>query len=305
MPIEWLSSSTHAFYPDESNVIIRRTYTHPSQSRSKRSFCGFCGTPISYWTEEPASEAEYISLALGSIVHADLLMLDALGLVHAARNDDDNDTTASLLASVPLRIVGGRRDGASRSQTKKNKKQKTTTPAGEQDRPSRTAVHNAQDDAKSAVKTGSVGALPKPTPGTATETSVVSRASEPVKLFESFGVPWFDALISGSRLHKSGNLKRTTGSSQSKDGRMRSEWEIVEWTEGDTEADEAGPEGDEEDESESEGVDDEDNDGQGSQDEVEREEDQSHETTPSGSVKRKRGSQQYQATVEDVEEKTV
>jgi len=48
---------------------------------AKRHFCGFCGTPLSYWSESPPSEAEYISLTLGSLSGSDLRDLDELGLL--------------------------------------------------------------------------------------------------------------------------------------------------------------------------------------------------------------------------------
>jgi hypothetical protein len=48
---------------------------------AKRHFCGFCGTSLSYWSESPPSEAEYISLTLGSLSGSDLRDLDELGLL--------------------------------------------------------------------------------------------------------------------------------------------------------------------------------------------------------------------------------
>jgi hypothetical protein len=59
VPLDWYHSSTYAFFDDETHSSIRRTYTSPNEVNCKRSFCGFCGTPLSYWSESPASEAEY------------------------------------------------------------------------------------------------------------------------------------------------------------------------------------------------------------------------------------------------------
>lgn len=66
---------------DESHSSIRRTYTSPQETTCKRQFCGFCGTPLSYWSEEPPSEADYISLTLGSLTGKDLRDLEDLGLL--------------------------------------------------------------------------------------------------------------------------------------------------------------------------------------------------------------------------------
>lgn len=58
--------------------MIHRSYEHPGQSSSgtRRHFCGFCGTPLSFWSETPPSEANYIRLALGSLSTEDLDELD-------------------------------------------------------------------------------------------------------------------------------------------------------------------------------------------------------------------------------------
>lgn len=44
---------------------------------------------------------------------------------------------------------------------------------------------------------------------------------------ESFGVPWFEDLVEGTRL---GRLRRRHGASRSKDGKMQVEWEIIEYS---------------------------------------------------------------------------
>ncbi|KAG5941512.1 hypothetical protein E4U59_001687 [Claviceps monticola] len=81
VPLSWLHSTTFAFFDDETHTMIRRAYTHPSQEHTKRNFCGFCGTPLSYWSEEPRSEADFINLTLGSLLQEDLQDLEDLGLI--------------------------------------------------------------------------------------------------------------------------------------------------------------------------------------------------------------------------------
>ena len=81
VPLSWHQSTTYAFFPDETHTMIRREYTHPTQEHSKRHFCGFCGTSLSYWSEDPHSEAEYINLTLGSLLRADLTDLEEMGLM--------------------------------------------------------------------------------------------------------------------------------------------------------------------------------------------------------------------------------
>lgn len=147
VPLSWYHSTTHAFFPDETHSMIRRVYTHPSQEYSKRHFCGFCGTPLSYWSENPHSEAEYINLTLGSLLREDLGDLEDMGLI-----PDEPE-----------------------SQDKK-----------EEHLPNRETV-----------------------------------------LRQSYGVPWFDGMVEGTKI---GNMRRSQGIQRSQDGRVRVEWEIVEYS---------------------------------------------------------------------------
>ncbi len=150
VPLSWYRSTTFAFLPDESSATIHRVYTHPSEQHSKRHFCGFCGTPLSYWSEQPRSEAEYIQLTLGSLSSEDLGDLEDLGLI-----PDPEESPSPT------------RHGASTPEEK--------SPAGR----------------------------------------------------ETLNVPWFDSMIAGSRL---GNMRTSKGSHQSLDGRVKVEWEVMEWT---------------------------------------------------------------------------
>ncbi|OLN81653.1 hypothetical protein CCHL11_05491 [Colletotrichum chlorophyti] len=149
VPLSWYRSSTHAFFPDESNSSIRRVFENTSSHPSKRYFCGFCGTPLSYWTERPTAEADYIHLTLASLCGEDLRDLEALGLIPDLEKTDEQPV-------VP------------------------------------------------------------------TTTTVVGR--------EIQGVPWFESMIEGTRL---GSLRHSHGADQSRNGSIRVEWEIVEWTDAD------------------------------------------------------------------------
>lgn len=153
VPLSWYHSTTYAFFPDETHSMIRRVYTHPSQDYSKRHFCGFCGTPLSYWSEEPRSEAEFINLTLGSLLREDIRDLEDIGLINADGDEDAPPRSEAAPAATPTK---------------------------------RTALQ------------------------------------------QSFGVPWFDGLIEGSRL---GNMRRSYGNKRSRDGQTSIEWDIVEFSE--------------------------------------------------------------------------
>ncbi|KAI0603317.1 hypothetical protein F4775DRAFT_23907 [Biscogniauxia sp. FL1348] len=164
VPLSWYHSRTFAFFPDESTTTIRRVYSHPAEQYTRRNFCGFCGTPLSYWTEQPRSEADYIQLTLGSLLTEDLHGLEEMGLIPDESESDEMDM-APATASV--------------------------TPSN----------HAAQ---------------------------LVGR--------DIAGIPWFETMISGSRL---GNMHTTKTVRQSRDGRVRVEFEVTEWTGADEPNDEA------------------------------------------------------------------
>ncbi|ROT38804.1 hypothetical protein SODALDRAFT_333428 [Sodiomyces alkalinus F11] len=83
VPLSWYHSTTQSFFPDETHSMIRRVFEgqNPLQRQTKRYFCGFCGTPLSYWTERPPSEADFIQLTLASLCGEDLRDLEDMGLI--------------------------------------------------------------------------------------------------------------------------------------------------------------------------------------------------------------------------------
>ncbi|KAK5049480.1 hypothetical protein LTR84_004409 [Exophiala bonariae] len=81
IPLPWFSSSTQALFSDETHSSIRKVFSPLHAPHSKRVFCGYCGTHLSYWTEQPASEAEYLSVTLGSLSTEDLEALHELDIL--------------------------------------------------------------------------------------------------------------------------------------------------------------------------------------------------------------------------------
>ena len=81
MPISWYQSHTLSYYPDETHSTIRRTFTPHHTPHVKRNFCGFCGTHLTYWSEEPPSESDYLQVTLGSLLGDDLRALEDLDLL--------------------------------------------------------------------------------------------------------------------------------------------------------------------------------------------------------------------------------
>ncbi len=74
--------------------MIRKMFTPAHEPHSKRIFCGFCGTHLSYWTEAARDEADYLSVTVGSLFGEDLRTLKELGLL--PDDVDDSDATGGL-----------------------------------------------------------------------------------------------------------------------------------------------------------------------------------------------------------------
>ncbi|KAJ5089251.1 hypothetical protein N7532_007935 [Penicillium argentinense] len=91
VPLDWYSSHTESFFPDETHSSIRRAFSPAHAPQTRRVFCGFCGTPLSFWTEEPRGEAEFMSVAIGSLFGEDQRLLEDLDLLPADLDDDESD----------------------------------------------------------------------------------------------------------------------------------------------------------------------------------------------------------------------
>lgn len=81
VPLTWYQSVTVSYFPDERHEHIARTFAPDERPGSQRKFCGFCGTHISYWTEDPVSEQDYMNVTLGSLRRRDILALEDLDLL--------------------------------------------------------------------------------------------------------------------------------------------------------------------------------------------------------------------------------
>ncbi|KAL1837248.1 hypothetical protein VTJ49DRAFT_4089 [Mycothermus thermophilus] len=210
VPLTWHTSQTVPRHADETRAQIRRVYqlhddmdysdeddddnASPSsggihgRGRNKKSnntyeirhFCGFCGTPLSYWREQPPGEGDFIQLALGSLLPSDLRDLEEFGVLLPSS------------PSAPSSVPGSPR------------------PGGEDEK----------EGGGAASQAGSVGL------------STGDDTGDMVGIVG--GLPWFDALVEGSRLGRmrwSGGTGTTAMGGEGR-GTVRVAWEVMEWTEG-------------------------------------------------------------------------
>ncbi|PLB48890.1 hypothetical protein P170DRAFT_436562 [Aspergillus steynii IBT 23096] len=98
VPLSWYQSHTQSFFPDETHGTIRRIFSPHHAPHTQRVFCGFCGSPLTYWSEEPREDAEYMSVTIGSLDADDQRMLEDLDLLPGSESsseeqedDEEND----------------------------------------------------------------------------------------------------------------------------------------------------------------------------------------------------------------------
>ncbi|KAJ5491358.1 hypothetical protein N7539_002925 [Penicillium diatomitis] len=91
VPLEWYQSHTVSFFPDETHTSIRRVFTPHNAPQTRRIFCGFCGTPLTFWTEEPDDEADFMSVSIESLSREHQRALDDLGLLPDFEEEEEDD----------------------------------------------------------------------------------------------------------------------------------------------------------------------------------------------------------------------
>ncbi|KAL8804262.1 MAG: hypothetical protein Q9200_005896 [Gallowayella weberi] len=67
VPLSHIQSTTFAFYPGETHTEIRRAFTPRHAPHTKRHFCGFCGTPLTHWSEAGEGDADWVHVNLASL----------------------------------------------------------------------------------------------------------------------------------------------------------------------------------------------------------------------------------------------
>lgn len=103
VPLTWYSSSTQAFFPDETHTSIRRIFSPLHSPHTQRVFCGYCGTHLSYWTENPSSEADFMNITLGSLLGEDIHALQELDLLPEAVEPQDVQGPSPSAVPAPSR----------------------------------------------------------------------------------------------------------------------------------------------------------------------------------------------------------
>lgn len=180
--------------------MIRRTFTPHNALHSQRSFCGFCGTPLTYWSEWPRDEAGFMSVTVGSLYGDDQHVLEDLNLLPGSSEEEDESEESDEDA-------GERR--------------RTEVPEQE------------TEEADEEVPASSSAAVPAATSTAADSSSLVVPTLGREPLTRSYrhgtmsGIPWFEEMIDGSRLGRLMRARRGMGASD--DDSTKFQWEVGEW----------------------------------------------------------------------------
>ncbi|KAF2200263.1 hypothetical protein GQ43DRAFT_79956 [Delitschia confertaspora ATCC 74209] len=100
VPLAWFTSATFAQFPDETRTSIRRTFTSPSGSSTRRQFCGYCGTQLTSWNERTRDDADHICLTVGSLLDEDQDILGQLGYLPGDSSDEEMGLASRESAAV-------------------------------------------------------------------------------------------------------------------------------------------------------------------------------------------------------------
>ncbi|CAI7598981.1 unnamed protein product [Penicillium glandicola] len=102
VPLGWYQSHTQSFFPDESHSSIRRTFSPRHAPQTQRVFCGYCGTPLTFWTEDPLEESNFMSVTIGSLLAEDQRALEDLRLLPEV---DEEAPRAGISTSSDLALA--------------------------------------------------------------------------------------------------------------------------------------------------------------------------------------------------------
>ncbi|RAL16850.1 uncharacterized protein BO97DRAFT_402461 [Aspergillus homomorphus CBS 101889] len=217
VPLSWYQSHTQSYFPDETHASIRRIFSPHHAPHTQRVFCGFCGTPLTYWSENPREEADFMSVSVGSLLGEDQRMLEDLDLLPPVAPSSDEgeeveDEDEDDVEEVPRVVEGELID--------MDEEAEDVEPEQEPEREGKVVAVPAA--ASSDQPTSSRVVIPA---ATGRGGSGLSRSYRQGTLG---GIPWFEEMIEGSQLGRLMKMRRGVGVSD--DQSTTVEWEISEWS---------------------------------------------------------------------------
>ncbi|EME46696.1 hypothetical protein DOTSEDRAFT_70635 [Dothistroma septosporum NZE10] len=200
VPLDWFSSQTESYYPDESHSSIKRTFHTPSADPNspptRRQFCGYCGSHLTQWNEAvhhdytSTNSDGYLDVTLGSLFSESVDRLEALKIL----SDPDTDEESVVSGEDSGTIAGG-------------------------------FLNNEDHIPTNESSVGVVDAPRRVLRSTQPHQTVLRAINQPPHNVQNRGLPYFENMIQNSRL---GRIRHRTGGYTSGDGTKTVRWEVTE-----------------------------------------------------------------------------
>jgi hypothetical protein len=115
IPLSSIQSTTYAYYPDETHSSIRRVFTPRHAPHTKRHFCGYCGTQLSFWQEDrdDSELAEWLYVNLGSLETNSLELLETAGILSNFEDDIESSNPEGMDQNTQVTQYTTRESGSS------------------------------------------------------------------------------------------------------------------------------------------------------------------------------------------------
>ncbi|KAI5285198.1 hypothetical protein KEM55_000752, partial [Ascosphaera atra] len=171
---------------------------------ARRTFCGFCGTPLTYWAEKPRGEEKFISVTVGSLRGRDQRRLEELGVLPEAESSDEEEE-----------------EEVSERKGKAHEDDKDSDADDDDDVEVVQGEVEDADDAGPAHANARSGAVARRA-GEDDDTLLrAPRVSTAHRTGTSAGIPWFEDMIHGSRLGRTQRMRRGQGEAPDDSAKMQ------------------------------------------------------------------------------------
>lgn len=227
MPLTWFTS-----FGDGQN--LRRVFSPADNPHVRHTFCGHCGTPLRYWTEQPLNTdaREWINITVGSLGEREQELLSELDLLPEAaeepqRPDEEQRPSAGVAQDAEEEAddeIVRSPEALERQQLQVRQHQQEQRQQQQQQQMGHPMMPGmmASPFGSSSLFSDPGWSLLHPSP-----------FDDPMPGFGSHGIPWFEDMLGGSQLgriprsHHGRVVRDDRGSQPTRDGNVQ--WEVREW----------------------------------------------------------------------------
>lgn len=232
VPLTWFSSF-------DNGQNCRRAFSPSNNPHVRHTFCGHCGTPLRFWTEEPLNSdaREWISVTVGSLGEREQELLGELDLLPEAAEKPQRPSHVEEPPSGGVaqpeeeeadeEIVRSP-EALERQQVQVRQHQQEQRQRQQQQQSS--MMHPMMSDMMTPFSSSSLFSNPG---WSLVHPPQDSFFDDPMPGFGSHGIPWFEDMLGGSRMSRTprahhGRVVRDEHGAQPT-GNGNVQWEVREW----------------------------------------------------------------------------